>query len=112
MKARMIIACAATAATFPLTAAWATMPTGPQGTGAYGSPNGAVPVPQEQNNPYGPGSAAYEGRSATAGESRTMDSRNDRRAETREERRGFLGGLTRGALQGFSADTNPPVPPP
>ena len=116
MKARTIIACAATAAVLPFTAAWATQPTGPQGTGAYGSPNGAFPVPQQQLDPYTTGYAPqYEGRSATAGESRAMGSRGDPRAETQtpQDQRGFMGGrFTRGPLQGFSADTNPPAPPP
>lgn len=97
MKARTIFACAAVAAALPFSAAWATMPTGPQGTGWYGSPNGALPGPQQQLDPYG---RAYDGRSATAGETRG------------ETRGGFMSSFTRGPLQGFSADTNPPAPPP
>jgi len=46
MKAKTFVACAFAASTAAASAAWATMPTGPQGTGAYGAPNGAVPVPQ------------------------------------------------------------------
>lgn len=107
MKVQTILAVAATSAVLPFTAAWATIPTGPQGTGWYGSPNGAVPVPQTA--PY----VGYEGRSAAAsGDTRTPD----QRAETRPDERGFLGNMgarfTRGPLQGFSADTNPPAPPP
>lgn len=36
MKAKMLIACAATAAMLPLAPAWAVQPTGPQGTDLYG----------------------------------------------------------------------------
>ena len=46
MKAKTFAACAFAVSALPLAPAWATMPSGPQGTGAYGAPNAAVPLPQ------------------------------------------------------------------
>jgi hypothetical protein len=46
MKAKTFVACAFAVSAVTLAPAWATMPTGPQGTGAYGAPNGALPLPQ------------------------------------------------------------------
>lgn len=111
MKVTTAIACAASAAALPLGAAWATMPTGPQGTGSYGAANAAVPTPQTPQ-PYG----ASDPRSATAGESRA--GRVQRQAQSSDARRDdernypwYRSGRTP-VLEGFSADTNPPAPPP
>jgi len=108
MKAKTLIACAATAVALPLSSAWATMPTGPQGTGWYGVPNAAVAVPQDQQL-YG---------NATQGDTRWRDDartdwRNNPRAEVREPMQYPWYGQSRiPVLQGHSADTNPPAPAP
>jgi hypothetical protein len=48
MKAKTFVACVLTASALPLAPALALgpQPSGPQGTGSYGAPNAAVPVPQ------------------------------------------------------------------
>jgi hypothetical protein len=48
MKAKTLVACVLTASALPLATALANgpQPSGPQGTGWYGAPNAAVPVPQ------------------------------------------------------------------
>ena len=109
MKAKTLIACAAAAVALPLSQAWATMPTGPQGTGWYGAANGALPVPQEPQ-PYAEQSDPRLGSDARAGW------RHDQRAEMREPMRYPWYGEQQSrripVLQGHSADTNPPVPAP
>ena len=48
MKVKTFVACVLTASALPLAPAIAqgAQPSGPQGTGSYGAPNAAVPVPQ------------------------------------------------------------------
>lgn len=116
MKARMLIACAIAAV--PFTGAWATMPSGPQGTGWYGAPNAAVPVPQQQpfaHNPniYGQTPPTYGQAPQAYGQ--PQDWRNTPQARA-PERDGMNYPWYRESripvLQGHSADTNPPAPAP
>jgi hypothetical protein len=84
MKAKTLVACALTVSAFAAAPALAqnAEPAGPQGTGWYGAPNAALPVPQIVY-PY------------------TYYERTDMRREGR-----------RWVYQGNSFDTNPPVPAP
>lgn len=106
MKAKTLIVCAATAVALPLSSAWATMPTGPQGTGWYGAPNAAVPAPQEQQPYVNPADNRLHGDA--------REWRNAQRAEVREPLTyPWYGQQSRiPVLQGHSADTNPPAPAP
>jgi hypothetical protein len=88
MKAKILVACALTASALPLAAAFAqnAEPSGPQGTGWYGAPNAATPIPQGADNQY-----RYPAERV-----------RDKDRMTRRDRV---------AYNGFSADTNPPAPP-
>ena len=113
MKAKTLIACAAAAVALPLSQAWATMPTGPQGTGWYGAANGALPVPQEPQ-PYANQPYANQTDPRLRNEARA-DWRNSQRAEAREQQMQYPWYRQESrtpVLQGHSADTNPPVPAP
>ena len=105
MKAKMLIACAIVSAA-PFTSAFAqnAQPSGPQGTGAYGLPNMATPVPQNASGPYIPGTAQIDPRAATPGTATSGYVPYAARDDRRETGRG------RWVYQGFSADTNPPAP--
>ena len=105
MKVKTLFACAVTAVSLPLAAVAQNnaQPSGPQGTGWYGAPYAAQPVPQM--NP-GSDSSALERNDAYAAERRDWrDWRAERRADVRDQRdrRSYT-------YQGFSADTNPPAP--
>ena len=85
MKTKTLVACAFAAAALPLTPAWATQPTGPQGTQLYG--------PRQQNFAE-------------------VDRNGDGVITPDEYRAAERRAPARGAYDGFSADTNPPVPAP
>jgi hypothetical protein len=88
MKVKTLIACAVTASALPLASSWAQQPTGPQGTQPYGT--GPVMVMSfAQLDVNGDGVISREEYLI---------------AEQRAPRSG--------PYQGFSADTNPPVPAP
>ena len=109
MKAKTFVACALTAVAVPLAPALAqnAQPSGPQGTGWYGAPNAAVPVPQPVSPAYiyappvASAPTAVQGSapwSAPAGQ--RMDDSSDMR---RPAHRNWV-------YQGNSFDTNPPAP--
>jgi len=110
MKAKTLVACALAASTLPLASAWATMPSGPQGTGSYGAPNGAVPLPQSVPPGYidaGPRVAPVPDNSVN------RDRLADQTAIDREPARSGTGRRSnRWVLQGPSWATNPPAPAP
>ena len=103
MKVNTLFVCAATAVTLPLAAVAQNNaePSGPQGTGWYGAPYAAQPVPQS-NQSWD--SSALERNDAYAAERR--DWRAERRADMREQRQDRRSYR----YYGFSADTNPPAP--
>jgi hypothetical protein len=111
MKAKTFIAFAFAASALPLAPAWATMPSGPQGTGSYGAPNGAVPLPQTVPPGYvypGPQPTGTQvldnsvNRDALADQ--TAIDRDPPRADARRPARNWV-------HQGPSWATNPPAPP-
>lgn len=121
MKVKRLVVFAAAAA-MPFAAAFAqnnSTPSGPQGTGWYGnvSPfaaydrNGDGVITADEYSPRGMAAApsapasAYGTPSAGATLAPDYDRRTDRRAVGRDERRAPY------PFNGFSADTNPPVPP-
>ena len=115
MKAKTFAACVFAAAAVPVASAWAGMPSGPQGTGSYGAPNGAVPLPQSVPPGYidvGPQAAAVPDNSVT------RDQLADQTAIDREPAaRTNAAARTDGrrpsnhwVLQGPSWATNPPAP--
>ena len=106
MKAKTLIACAFAASA---ASAWATMPSGPQGTGSYGAPNGAVPLPQT----VPPGSIYVGPQAAPVPDDsvhrdlladQTAIDRDPPRADPRRRARNWV-------HQGPSWATNPPAPP-
>ena len=105
MKAKMLIACAIVSVT-PLTPALAqnAEPSGPQGTGWYGAPNMAMPVPQNASGPYIPGTAEIDARLVSPNTATSGYVPYAARGDRRDTNRG------RWVYQGFSADTNPPAP--
>ena len=110
MKAKTFIACAFAASALPLAPAWATMPSGPQGTGSYGAPNGAVPLPQTVPPVY-----VYPGPQPTGtpvpDDSVHRDALADQTAIDRDPPRADAGRAPRGWVhQGPSWATNPPAP--
>ena len=112
MKAKTFIACAFAASALPLAPAWATMPSGPQGTGSYGAPNGAVPLPQTV-----PPGHVYPGPQPAGtpvpDNSVNRDALADQTAIDRDPPRTTDGRGTarRWVHQGPSWATNPPAPP-
>lgn len=100
MKAKTLIACAITASALPFAALAQNnaQPSGPQGTGWYGAPNAAQPMPQV-NQPWDS--------SALGRNDAYITERNNARLERRTQRERFR---DRRAYDGFSADTNPPAP--
>jgi hypothetical protein len=108
MKVKTFVACVLTASAMPLAPALALgpQPSGPQGTGWYGAPNAAVPVPQTvlPTDTYAaplPQDSVSQGASANERDMR----RDMRRDDTRRPMRG------RGMYDGPSWSTNPPAPP-
>lgn len=115
VKTFVVFAFAASAAS---TGAWATQPSGPQGTGVYGAPNAAVPLAQSLPPGY-----VYPARTmnSTAAESTEVlvpdtaaarDALADRTALDRDPpSAGADGRSVRGWVhQGPSWATNPPAP--
>ena len=102
MKVKTLFACAVTAVALPLAASAQnnSEPSGPQGTGWYGWPNAAQPVPQVNQNWD---SSALERNDAYAAERQGWRERRSDLREPRRERRSYT-------YNGFSADTNPPAP--
>jgi hypothetical protein len=108
MKAKTLVACALAASTLPL-AAWATMPSGPQGTGSYGAPNGAVPLAQS----VPPGYIYTQPQTAVPDTSANRDALADQTALDREPARtNTRRPSNHWVLQGPSWATNPPAPAP
>jgi hypothetical protein len=113
MKAKSFVAYALTACAVPLAPALAhnADPSGPQGTGWYGAPNAAVPIPQIV-------SPHYEQAPYTQPHARTLPAPqagtnadaliDDERMRERSDMRRRGG---RWVYQGPSFDTNPPAPP-
>jgi hypothetical protein len=114
MKAKTLVACALAASTLPLASAWATMPSGPQGTGSYGAPNGAVPLAQSVPPGYiytQPQTAQPQ--TAVPDTSVNRDTLADQTALDREPARSSARrGSNHWVLQGPSWATNPPAPAP
>jgi len=110
MKVKTFVACAF-AAGLPFATASATEPTGPQGTGAYGAVNGAVPLPQTVPPGY-----VYPGPAAAGApvpdDSVHRDALADRTAIDRDPpRTDARRPVRRWVHQGPSWATNPPAPP-
>jgi hypothetical protein len=109
MKAKTFVACVLTASALPLAPALAqnAQPSGPQGTGWYGAPNAAVPVPQV----VVPGDVVVltpiPQESASPGV--TTDERYYQRDMRRDDARRPM--RQRGVYDGPSWSTNPPAPP-
>ena len=109
MKAKTLVACVLTASALPLATALANgpQPSGPQGTGWYGAPNAAAPVPQVVM-PGDPVVVTPIPRDS-ASPGATMDERyyegDMRRGDARRPMR------QRGVYDGPSWSTNPPAPP-
>jgi hypothetical protein len=106
MKAKTFVACVLTASALPLAPALAqnaTQPGGPQGTGWYGAPNAAVPVPElvSPADTY----ATPLPQDRTILEDRRVYERGMRRGDARRPMR------ERGVYDGPSWSTNPPAPP-
>jgi hypothetical protein len=98
MKAKTFIACVLTASALPLAPAIAQQgphPSGPQGTGSYGAPNAAVPVPQ----------VVVPGDPVVVTPIPQDYERDMRRGDARRPMR------QRGVYDGPSWSTNPPAPP-
>jgi hypothetical protein len=114
MKAKTLVACALAASTLPLASAWATMPSGPQGTGSYGAPNGAVPLAQSVPPGYiytQPQTAQPQ--TAVPDTSVNRDTLADQTALDREPARtDARRPSNHWVLQGPSWATNPPAPAP
>jgi hypothetical protein len=114
MKAKTFIACAFAASALPVASAWSVMPTGPQGTGAYGAPNAAVPLAQSVPPGYvypGPYSGAQTA-APIPDSSVTRDALSDRQALDRDPPRRDTRGpsLRNWVHEGPSWATNPPAP--
>jgi hypothetical protein len=108
MKAKTLVACVLTASALPLAPALAqnAQPGGPQGTGWYGAPNAAVPVPQTVSP-----AEAYA--TPMPQDSVSRGAAGDQRAYERDMRRGDARRpmRQRGVYDGPSWSTNPPAPP-
>ena len=115
MNAKTFVAYAFAASAVPAGAAWATMPSGPQGTGAYGAANAAVPVPQSVPPGYVyPGPYVAPAAAPVPDSSAARDVIADRTALDRDPPSNDAAGRTvrRWVHQGPSWATNPPVPAP
>jgi hypothetical protein len=114
MKAKTFVACAFAASALPFSSGWATMPTGPQGTGAYGAANAAVPLPQTvpPGHVY-PGPYVEQTVSPLPDSSVNRDALADQTALDRDPPRADDGRRIhrRWVHQGPSWATNPPAPP-
>ena len=110
MKAKTFAACVFAAAAVPVASTWAGMPSGPQGTGSYGAPNGAVPLPQTVPPGYidaGPQVAPVPDNSVNRdrlADQTAIDREPAARTDTRRPSNHWV-------LQGPSWATNPPAPP-
>lgn len=114
MKAKTFVACAFAASALPLSSGWAVMPTGPQGTGAYGAPNAAVPLPQSVPPGYVyPGTYAQQTVSPAPDSTASRDALADQTALDRDPPRAADASRIRRSWvhQGPSWATNPPAPP-
>jgi len=121
MKVKTFVVCAFAVTASSVGPAWATMPTGPQGTGAYGAPNAAVPLPQTvpPGYVYPAGTlnstAAESTAAAVPDTSANRDLLADRTALDRDPPRTENPSAVRPARrwvhQGPSWATNPPAPP-
>jgi hypothetical protein len=108
MKAKTFVACAFAISALALAPAWATMPSGPQGTGAYGAPNAAVPLPQTV-----PPGHIVVGPQVVPDDSAHRDLLADQTAIDRDARPADPSRpARRWVLQGPSWATNPPAPAP
>lgn len=115
MKVQTFVAYAFAASAAAASAAWATMPSGPQGTGAYGAPNGAVPLPQSVPPGYVyPGPYLAPTADPVRDSSATRDAIADRNALDRDPPANDATGRSarRWVHQGPSWATNPPAPAP
>jgi len=111
MKAKTFVACVLTASALPLAPALAqnAEPSGPQGTGWYGAPNGAVPVPQAVPPTVAPSDAYLTPiPQDNVGQGATVEQRAYGRDMQRDEMRRPR---ARGKYDGPSWSTNPPAPP-
>ncbi|HEY7238537.1 MAG TPA: hypothetical protein VH600_05165 [Burkholderiales bacterium] len=110
MKAKTLLATAFAACAIPAASAWAQMPSGPQGTGTYGAPNGAVPLAQTVPPGYidvGPQAAPVPDNSVNRdrlADQTAIDREPAARTNTRRPSNHWV-------LQGPSWATNPPAPP-
>jgi hypothetical protein len=109
MKAKTFVACVLTASALPLAPAFALgpQPSGPQGTGWYGAPNAAVPVPQVvvPGDPVVITPVPQDGMNRGASIDQPVYERDTRRGDMRRPMR------ERGVYDGPSWSTNPPAPP-
>jgi hypothetical protein len=107
MKAKTFVACVLTASALPLAPALAQLgpqPSGPQGTGAYGARNAAVPVPESA-------APAYTNATPVPADSASRGTTSDRRADDVRRDAG-RSPARRGMYDGPSWETNPPAPAP
>src|SRR6185436_6360821 len=108
MKAKTFIACVVTASALPLAPALAQVgpqPTGPQGTGAYGAANAALPAAQA----VAPADTRY---GTPMPEDGVSGATIDQSTYGRDSRRSDVRRPTRGTYDGPSWATNPPAPAP
>jgi len=97
MKAKTLVACVLTAAAAAPALAQNAEPSGPQGTGWYGAPNAAVPVPRNVQ----PADAYAVPKTAQPADRYAAPVARDTRKPARQ----------RGQYDGPSWETNPPAPP-
>ena len=97
MKAKTLVAWVLTAAAAAPALAQNAEPSGPQGTGWYGAPNAAVPVPRSVQ----PADAYAVPKTAQPADRYAAPVARDTRKPVRE----------RGQYDGPSWETNPPAPP-
>ena len=100
MKAKTLVACVLTATAVAPALAQNAEPSGPQGTGWYGAPNAAAPVPR----PVQPADSYAQPQTVQPADSYTARGPRDARRPVRERGQ-------RGQYDGPSWDTNPPAPP-
>jgi hypothetical protein len=104
MKAKTLVACVLTAAAAAPALAQNAEPSGPQGTGWYGAPNAAVPVPRNVQ----PADANAVPADANAVPKTTQPADRYAAPVARDTRKPVR---ERGQYDGPSWDTNPPAPP-